>query len=140
MLSWVHSAAPIYANSGKALNLRHGPEGEEGAVSMAVPAEMLATRAADWARADAAVRAAVVYGSLAQGTAGEHSDLDLIIVAESGQRDALWERQSQISELVHRGPVVWSQEPYWQRPYRYQTWDENLIELDLTLDEEYVIP
>jgi predicted nucleotidyltransferase len=109
-------------------------------VSMAVPAEMLAARVADWARADAAVRAAVVYGSLAQGTAGEHSDLDLIIVAESGQRDALWERRSQISELVHGGPVVWSQEPSWQRPYRYQTWEENLIELDLTLDEEYVVP
>jgi predicted nucleotidyltransferase len=107
---------------------------------MAVPAETLAARAADWARADAAVRAAVVYGSLAQGTAGEHSDLDLIIVAEPGQRDALWERRAQISERVHGRPVVWSQEPSWQRPYRYKTWDENLIDLDLTFDEEYAVP
>jgi hypothetical protein len=107
---------------------------------MDVPAQMLAARAAEWAASDDAVRAAVVYGSLAQGTAGWYSGLDLIVVAESGQRDALWDRRAQVSELVHGRPVTWAQEPSWQRAYRYQTWDDTLLELDLSFDEERVMP
>jgi hypothetical protein len=90
--------------------------------------------------ADAAVRAMIVYGSLAQGAADEDSDLDVIIVAEPGQRDALWDRREQISDLIHGHHAVRHQEPLWQRPYRYQSWDEKLIELDLTLDEEHAMP
>jgi predicted nucleotidyltransferase len=107
---------------------------------MAIPAERMAERAAAWAESDAAVRAMIVYGSLAQGTADDDSDLDVIIVAEPGQRDALWDRREQISDLLHSRPTVWHQEPAWQRPYRYQSWDEQLTELDLTLDEEHVHP
>lgn len=107
---------------------------------MTVPAEEMAARAAAWAGSDAAVRAAVVLGSVAQGTADEESDLDLIVVAEPGQRDALWERREQISELLLGHPAAWSQEPRWQRPYRYQSWDDDLVELDLTIDEEHVAP
>lgn len=107
---------------------------------MPLPAEEMAARAAVWARADAAVRAAIVYGSVAQGTANEESDLDLIVVAEPGQRDGLWARRAQIAAvLLGRDPVRW-QEPHWQRPYRYQSWDDNLAELDLTFDEEYAAP
>jgi hypothetical protein len=36
---------------------------------MAIPAEQMAERAAAWAESDASVRAMIVYGSLAQGTA-----------------------------------------------------------------------
>jgi hypothetical protein len=36
---------------------------------MAIPAELMAERAAAWAKSDAAVRAMIVYGSLAQGSA-----------------------------------------------------------------------
>jgi predicted nucleotidyltransferase len=107
---------------------------------MAIPAEEMAARAAQWAESDLAVRAAVVYGSLARGVADEDSDLDLIIVAEPGQRDGLWERRDEISALVLGRPAAWSQEPAWQRPYRYQSWDDRLAELDLTLDEEHVAP
>jgi predicted nucleotidyltransferase len=105
-----------------------------------IPAERLAARAAGWARSEPAVRAAVVYGSVAHGTAGERSDLDLIIVAEPRQRDALWARRARISELILGRPAAWSQEPSWQRPFRYQSWDDELVELDLTLDEERVAP
>jgi hypothetical protein len=70
----------------------------------------------------------------------EDSDLDVIIVAEPGQRDALWDRREQISDLLHGHHAVRHQEPLWQRPYRYQSWDEKLIELDLTLDEEHAMP
>jgi predicted nucleotidyltransferase len=102
---------------------------------MTIPAEQMAERAAAWAESDAAVRAMIVYGSLAQGTADEDSDLDVIIAAEPGQRDALWDRREQISDLIHGHHAVRHQEPLWQRPYRYQSWDEKLIELDLTLDD-----
>jgi predicted nucleotidyltransferase len=100
---------------------------------MAIPAELMAERAAAWAESDAAVRAMIVYGSLAQGTADEDSDLDVIIVAEPGQRLTLWDRREQISDLIHGGhDALWHQEPLWQRAYRYQSWDQKLNELDLT--------
>lgn len=107
---------------------------------MAVPAEAMAARAAAWAATDHAVRAAIVYGSLVHGTATEESDLDLIVVAEPGQRDALWNRRRQIGTDLLGREAAWSQEPTWQRPYRYQSWDENLVELDLTFDEVYAAP
>lgn len=62
---------------------------------MAIPAEQMAERAAAWAESDDAVRAVIVYGSLAQGTADDDSDLDVIIVAEPEQRDALWDRPAE---------------------------------------------
>jgi hypothetical protein len=107
---------------------------------MPFPAEEMAARAAAWAGADAAVRAAIVYGSVAQGTANEGSDLDLIVVAEPGQREALWARRAQISAVLLGRDPAWSQEPHWQRPYRHQSWDDNLAEADLTFDEEYAAP
>jgi predicted nucleotidyltransferase len=107
---------------------------------MAVPAEEMAARAAAWAESDAAVRAAIVYGSLAQGTADDRSDLDLVVVAEPGQRETLWDRREQISDLILDRRAVWHQEPLWQRPYRYQSWDDQLTELDLTLDDEHAAP
>jgi predicted nucleotidyltransferase len=107
---------------------------------VAIPAEQMAERAAAWAESDAAVRAVIIYGSLAQGTADGDSDLDVIVVAEPGQRGALWDRREQISEVIHVHHAVWHQEPLWQRPYRYQSWDEQLTELDLTLDEDRAKP
>jgi hypothetical protein len=86
------------------------------------------------------VRAAIVYGSLAHGTATEESDLDLIVVAEPGQRVALWDRRAQIAAVLLGGEAAWWQEPQWQRPYRYQSWDGSLAELDLTFDEEFAAP
>jgi predicted nucleotidyltransferase len=112
----------------------------DGSEKVPVPAEEMAARAAVWAEADAAVRAAIVYGSVAQGTANEGSDLDLIVVAEPGQRDALWARRAQIAAVLLDRDPAWSQEPHWQRPYRYQSWDDNLADLDLTVDEEYAAP
>jgi predicted nucleotidyltransferase len=107
---------------------------------MTIPAELMAERAAAWAESDSAVRAVIVYGSLAQGTADDDSDLDMIVVAEPGQCSALWDRREQISDLILGHDAVWHQEPVWQRPYRYQSWDEKLTELDLTLDEEHARP
>lgn len=107
---------------------------------MTIPAQQMAQRAAAWAESEPAVRAAIVYGSLAQGTADAESDLDLIVVTEPGRRDALWERRAELGALVLGRPPAWSQEPAWQRPYRYQVYDDQLAELDLTLDEEHAAP
>ncbi len=104
-----------------------------------LPAERMAERAASWAKSEDGVRAAIVYGSVAQGTADEDSDLDLILVTEPGRRAGLWERRGEFAEFVLEGPVRWSQEPSWQRAFRYQSWGER-SELDLTLDEGYAAP
>jgi hypothetical protein len=78
----------------------------------------MAARAAAWAGSDDAVRAVIVYGSLAQGTPDKQSDLDLIVVAEPGKGDELWQQREHISALLHGRQPAWSQEPRWQRPYR----------------------
>jgi predicted nucleotidyltransferase len=108
-------------------------------VADVIPAERMAERAASWAEAEDGVRAAIVYGSVAQGTADEDSDLDLILVTEPGQREGLWERRAEFAEFVLETPVRWSQEPSWQRPFRYKGWGGQ-GELDLTLDEGYAAP
>jgi predicted nucleotidyltransferase len=104
-----------------------------------IPAERMAQRAAIWAKGEDGVRAAIVYGSVAQGTADDESDLDLILVSEPGLREALWERRAEFAEFVLEGRVRSSQEPSWQRSFRYQAWGE-LGEVDLTLDEGYAAP
>jgi hypothetical protein len=104
-----------------------------------IPAERMAERAASWAEAEDGVRAAIVYGSVAQGTADEESDLDLILVTGLGRREGLWDRRAELAEFVLEGPVRWSQEPSWQRPFRYKGWGAR-GELDLTLDEGYAAP
>jgi hypothetical protein len=63
-----------------------------------------------------------------------------MVIAEPGQREALWERREQIAELLLGRQPAWSQEPRWQRPYRYQGYDEHLVEVDLTFDEEFAAP
>jgi hypothetical protein len=108
-------------------------------VADVIPAERMAERAGVWASAEDGVRAAIVYGSVAQGTADEESDLDLILVTEPGLREPLWDRRDEFAQFVLEGPVRWSQEPSWQRSFRYKGWGER-GELDLSLDEGYAAP
>jgi predicted nucleotidyltransferase len=102
-----------------------------------VAADRMAARAAEWIRAEPSVQAGIVYGSVARQEAGVDSDLDLILVSEPGQRQQLWERRRELSAAIHEREIVSVQEPLWQRDFRYQSWDDHLNELDLTLDEEY---
>jgi predicted nucleotidyltransferase len=104
---------------------------------MVFPAERMAQRAAEWIRVDPSVRAGVVYGSVARREAAEDSDLDLILVAEPGQRERLWERRRELAGRFHERDIVCVQEPLWQRQFRYQSWDDQVSELDLTFDEGY---
>src|SRR5262249_42682666 len=98
-------------------------------------AELLLERAVDWARGEERVAALVVHGSMAKGTADRDSDLDLVVVARPGAREALWEGRAGLAALLLDGEPVWSQELPWQRPFRYQAWRDDLQMLDLTLDE-----
>lgn len=92
-------------------------------------------RARTWAQNEPRVAAAFVHGSLAHGDENDLSDLDLIVVAVEGARDALWAEREQIAAQVLGGPIAWSHELPWQRPYRYQAWLDKLEMLDFTLDE-----
>lgn len=95
-------------------------------------------RATSWAKAEPAVGAAVVFGSVARGTDNEFSDLDLIVVAETGCREDLWARRTQIAGVIMGADPVHVSDPSWQAAYRYQAWREDGTELDLTLAEEDV--
>lgn len=99
------------------------------------PVGELLSRARDWAEADDRVAALIVHGSVAQGTADDWSDLDLVVVAREGARDNLWAEHAQTADRILGTAALWSQYPTWQRPYRYQAWRSDLVELDLTLDE-----
>lgn len=98
-------------------------------------ARLFADRAQRWAADDSAVRGLVVFGSVARGTDHQWSDLDLVVVSEPGCRDELWDRRAAMTRVVLGQEPVFVQEPNWQRPYRYQAWDDNGHELDLTFDE-----
>jgi hypothetical protein len=50
--------------------------------------------------ADPRIAAAFLAGSLAAGTADEHSDVDLCVITENGQRDAVWaDREALVRQL-----------------------------------------
>lgn len=93
-------------------------------------------RAQAWADDEPRLSAAIVYGSVARSQEHAYSDLDLLLVATDGQRASLWDDRAAIAAHLLGGPVGFSMEPFWQRPYRYQAWSEDLTTmLDLTCDE-----
>ena len=100
------------------------------------PARACRERAARWAASEERVVAAVVYGSVAAGTEGQFSDLDLLVVARDGQRSQLWDARDAIAGAILGADLGWAQEVAWQRPYRYQAWDASFGSMvDLTFDE-----
>src|SRR5437879_5560864 len=103
---------------------------------MTTPAKSAAERATAWAEGDERVSGAIVYGSVAHGTDHAFSDVDFVIVAARGQRDALWAEREHIAAVMLDGPVASSQEPTWQRPFRYQAFGTEMdVMADLTFDE-----
>ena len=99
------------------------------------PTTALHKRAREWAIGDERVAAAFVYGSVARGQTHDLSDLDLLIVAQPGKRDALWLEHEVLAERILGAPIIFHHEPSWQRPFRFQAWRADLIEVDLTYDE-----
>lgn len=104
---------------------------------MTTRAREFAERAIVWAADQATLRGAVVFGSVAQNADNDYSDLDLILVAESGHRDELWRDRAAIAAILMGAQPTFVQEPTWQSEFRYQAWDAELHELDLTIAEVF---
>jgi hypothetical protein len=51
-------------------------------------------------------------------------------------RSEVWDERASVAERILGAPVAWGHELAWQRGYRYQAWDEDLRQVDLTFDEE----
>ena len=102
--------------------------------------EQLVAAATGWGEQTTGVAAMVLYGSLAQGRGHPLSDVDLVIVAQPGRREALWSNRVDVASALLGRPVAWSHELPWQRPYRYQAWAADLTQVDLTFDEERIDP
>ena len=102
--------------------------------------EQLVAAATDWVEQTTEVTAIVLYGSLAQGRGHPLSDVDLVIVAQPGRREALWSNRDDVAAALLGQPVAWGHELPWQRPYRYQAWAADLKQVDLTFDEESIEP
>jgi predicted nucleotidyltransferase len=97
--------------------------------------EQIVDRARDWAIRDTRVRGALVHGSAARGDTTPLSDVDLIVVAEPGQREAIWADRSAISRDLLGSEIAEAHEVPHQRPFRWQARTADLRMLDLTLDE-----
>lgn len=102
---------------------------------MTTKAREFAERATAWTADQPAVRGVVIFGSVAQGVDSDYSDLDLILVAEPGRRQELWDDRVAIAAEIMGTEAVCAQEPSWQAQFRYQVWDADLHHLDLTIAE-----
>jgi len=95
-------------------------------------------RARAWAIRDERVRGALVHGSAARDDTTPLSDVDLIVVAQPGQREAIWSERSRISRDLLGADVVEAHEVPHQRPFRWQARTADLRMLDLALDESSI--
>jgi predicted nucleotidyltransferase len=95
-------------------------------------------RARDWAIRDSRVRGALVHGSAARGETTPLSDVDLIVVADTGQREAIWAQRAEISRDLLGDGIVEAHEVPHQRPFRWQARTADLRTLDLALDEGHI--
>jgi predicted nucleotidyltransferase len=69
-----------------------------------------------WAADEPRVRALLLKGSLGRGGGDERSDLDLVIVAESGRRDELWAERRAIAERLGRPLGLFRDVALWEPP------------------------
>lgn len=92
-------------------------------------------RARTWAEREERVDALLVYGSVATGRADSFSDLDLLVVARDGTREALWGERHEIAESILDADLAFAQEASWHRPHLYQAWRSDLARVDLSIDE-----
>lgn len=89
-----------------------------------------------WAAREPRLRAVIVYGSVAAGADHQYSDLDVVLVTHENERDSLWQQRRSIAAQLLGTPVAWAQEVPWQRPYRFQAWEDGFeVMVDVTIDE-----
>ncbi len=94
-------------------------------------------RARNWVAEDVRMRAALIHGSVVQSAVTSLSDLDLIVIAEPGQRDSIWDDRERLTRRLLGGPAAVS-EVLPQRAYRWQARTADLDMLDFTIDEGHM--
>jgi predicted nucleotidyltransferase len=92
-----------------------------------------------WAQSEPRVRALLVKGSLGRRQADALSDVDLIIVSNPGQRDALWRDHRALPEALGQPVAVFKEAP-WHRPYIAIAIFEGPLKVDLTFEDGEVPP
>jgi predicted nucleotidyltransferase len=97
--------------------------------------EQIVDRTRAWAIGDERVRGALIHGSAATGNTTPLSDVDLIVVAEPGERESIWADRAEISRDLLGAEIVEAHEVPHQRPFRWQARTADLRMLDLALDE-----
>jgi predicted nucleotidyltransferase len=90
--------------------------------------------AARWAERDRRVRALLLKGSFARGEEDEHSDVDLIVVAEPGRLKELWATRRSIAEGLG-GWLGGFDEAAWQAPYTFIGFCSGPCKVDLFFQE-----
>lgn len=74
-------------------------------------------RAREWVHLDERVLGAFVRGSAARGEVTPLSDVDLIVVARHGRREAIWAERDQISQTLLDAVIVEAHEVPHQRRF-----------------------
>ncbi len=92
-----------------------------------------------WAEADPRVRGLLVKGSVGRGKADALSDIDLVIVSQPGQRDALWEDRRSLAEALGQ-PLGLFKEAPWHRPYLAIAIFDGPLKVDLFFEDGEVPP
>jgi hypothetical protein len=80
-----------------------------------------------------------VKGSLGRGQTDALSDTDLVIVAEPGQRDALWRDRRSLPEALGQPVAVFKDAP-WHGPYIAIAIYEGPLKVDLSFEDGEVPP
>ncbi|MFB6265608.1 MAG: nucleotidyltransferase domain-containing protein [Candidatus Nanohaloarchaea archaeon] len=84
------------------------------------------------------IEAVILYGSVAKGTAGEDSDIDILVLAEdveAVEREANQAAQSIESELdVHVSPLVESLGEFWENLSAGERFEQEVVEWGETLE------
>lgn len=94
---------------------------------------MIAT-ASSWAEAHDRVRALLLKGSLAGGRGDERSDLDLVVVTQTGGLGELWADRRRIAERLGQW-LGGFDEVAWQAPHTFIGFYDGPVKVDFSYQE-----
>jgi predicted nucleotidyltransferase len=96
-------------------------------------------RARRWAKNEARVRALLLKGSLGRGSGDELSDVDLVIVAQEGERSNLWSDRRSIANALGRALGLFREVP-WSNPNLVIAFYDGPQKVDLFFEEAEPAP